>query len=96
MANMFVEKIVLRNVVCIFNTFFNITYVFLKVYCLSNFVLNRANKQYNRLPHEFEINLTTNTVIYQIHDETYINVNVSFHFTKMSSISLTDIGKMFW
>lgn len=92
---MFAEKIVLGNVVYIYYIFFNITYVFLKVYCLSNFVLSRANKLYNHLSHEFEINLTTNTVIDQIHDDTYINVDVSFNFTKISSISLSDIDKCF-
>jgi len=92
---MFVEKIVSGNVVYLFNTFLNITYVFLKVYRFSNFIMNRANKQYNHLSHEFEINLTQDTIIDQIHDDTYINVDVSFHFTKMSAISLKDIGKCF-
>lgn len=66
-----------------------------KVYRLKNFIMNRTKKQYNHLAHEFEINLTKDTLIYQIHCDTYINIDVSFNFTKISAISLADIGKCF-
>ncbi|CAF4110009.1 unnamed protein product [Rotaria magnacalcarata] len=64
-----------------------------QAYHLTNFTINRSNKQYNHLPHDFEINLKKNSVIYQISGDAFKNVNISFNVVKISSISLSDVGR---
>lgn len=67
----------------------------IKVYRLNKFIVNRANKQYNHLDHDFEINLINDSIVKQIQSDLYINVDVLFKTTKISSISLDDSGKCF-
>ena len=58
-------------------------------------MINRANKQYNHLSHELEINLNKDTVVHEIHQDAYANVDISFNITKISAISQEHIGKCF-
>jgi hypothetical protein len=62
---------------------------------VSNFIVNRANKQNNHLAHDFEISLTKDTVIHEAHGDAYASIDVSFNITKISAISMKDVGKCF-
>jgi len=48
----------------------------LKVYRFNNFMINRANKQYNHLSHDFEIKLTKDSIIHEINDDVYLHIGV--------------------
>ncbi|CAF4012750.1 unnamed protein product [Rotaria magnacalcarata] len=64
-----------------------------QAYQLRDFVIQRSNRQYNHLFHNFEINLTTDSVVQQIRSDLFQNLNTSFNVVKISSISLSDVGK---
>ncbi|CAF1673867.1 unnamed protein product [Adineta ricciae] len=64
-------------------------------YRLHDFFVSRANKQFNHLSHDFEINLLKNTIFDYIHSDIYSGVDISYNITKISSVSFNDIGKCF-
>ncbi|CAF1489565.1 unnamed protein product [Adineta ricciae] len=64
-------------------------------YRLHDFFVSRANKQFNHLSHDFEINLLKNTIFDSIHNDIYSDVDISYHITKISDVSSNDIGKCF-
>jgi hypothetical protein len=45
------------------------------------------------LPHQLEINLTKNTVLFRIFDHTFQNVRISSNLVKISTLSLDNVGK---
>ncbi|CAF3516473.1 unnamed protein product [Rotaria socialis] len=64
-----------------------------QAYQLRHFVTQRSNRQYNHLSHNFEISLTTDSVVQPICSDLFQNLNTSFNVVKISSISLSDVGK---
>ena len=93
-ASRFMNIIHESKVTFFLQIFFSIYFLF-KVYSLNNFLLNRANKQYNHLEHDFEINLIEESGITQVESNQYEDVDLAFKTTKMSSVSIADIGKCF-
>ncbi|CAF2018121.1 unnamed protein product [Rotaria magnacalcarata] len=84
-----------KSEICNFSNGNGFFFLFDLVYQLSHFMVNRANKQYNHLSHELEINLIKDAVVHEIHEDAYANVDISFNITKISAISLEHIGKCF-
>ncbi|CAF1292396.1 unnamed protein product [Adineta steineri] len=64
-----------------------------QAYHVVNFVLSRANKQYNNLSHDLEINLTKDSIICSIDIDPYQNVHSKCNLIKIYNVSLNDVGK---